>query len=42
MIIGEFECAMCYNWRFLKDLAFTFDVDGETQGVCGWCAGCYD
>ena len=41
-IIGEFQCGMCYNWRLLKDFAFSFDVDGESHGVCGWCAGCYD
>jgi hypothetical protein len=42
MIVGEFQCAMCYKWRLLKDFAFSFEVDGEDEGVCGWCAGCYD
>ena len=42
MIVGEFECAMCYEWRLLKDFAFSFEADGLDHGVCGYCAGCYD
>jgi len=42
MIVNEFQCAMCYKYRSLKDFAFSFEVDGQDEGVCGWCAGCYD
>lgn len=42
MIIGEFECQMCYEWCLLKDFAFSFPMDGEDHGVCGFCAGVYD
>lgn len=38
----EFNCAMCHQYRFVKDLAFTFEIEGQQEGVCGWCAGCYD
>lgn len=45
--MNEFNCAMCQEYRFMKDLAFTFTTDvndDETvlHGVCGWCAGCYE
>lgn len=42
MIINEFMCAMCHEWRLTKDFAFSFKVDDVEEGVCGWCAGCYD
>lgn len=38
----EFYCHMCQTDRFVIDLALTYDVDGQKEGVCGWCAGCYD
>jgi len=39
---GEFYCYQCFNFRLLKDFAFSFEVDGEDHGVCGFCAGCYE
>ena len=38
-MIDEFQCHMCFEWRFLKDLAFTFTYMRDPVGVCGWCAG---
>lgn len=41
MIVGEFYCNQCYHWRFLKDFCFSIEVDGQEEGICGWCAGAY-
>ena len=38
----EFYCHMCQEHRFVIDLAFTYEVNGKKEGVCGFCAGCYD
>jgi hypothetical protein len=40
--MNEFYCWQCHEFRWIKDFAFSFDVDGEAHGVCGWCAGCYN
>lgn len=38
----EFICVMCHNYRFIKDFAFSVEIEGIDEGVCGWCAGCYE
>lgn len=34
----DFVCASCLEDFTWKHLAFTFEVDGVTEGVCGHCA----
>ena len=38
-MIHEFYCYQCFEYRLLKDFAFSFHVDGEDHEVCGFCAG---
>ncbi len=34
----SFICACCHEHRLGNNLAFTFPVDDEMEGVCGDCA----
>tara|TARA_Y100000004_G_C8918988_1_gene414537 strand:+ start:316 stop:468 length:153 start_codon:yes stop_codon:yes gene_type:complete len=40
--MNEFMCYMCFQDRSIKDFAFSFHVEGNDHGVCGFCAGHFD